>query len=749
MCFAYPPPLFLLLSALLDFPLFSHFASFAFLCFAGNDATNFSKNPTKKNNNTQSQTVKQNAFHKSDLEAVFKYLDDTNDGSVSIEETLSAFSKAKRAKVEMKMQRKGKILLKKLYEIVVSHGLTIEDWFNSMDTTFQKEILLEETDSEDEDDDEGNGASPQSQERSMPNVSSLSPTNSVTANNNRNCNNASPNWFVKKTKKGPPQGTRPKGVLSTYELRAGFKRMAESSKDSMKFTQTDLINLLRYVDPNGDGDLSFDELEDALRRINHKSEEEKYRDYIFDILRRIEDVAKSNGSMIMTVFFNLDTDGSGEVSMDEFIDGVMALKRSDYSGKRGYHEPTFASNDELQSAIDAQEINKKEMQHNELLRLEKCGAGRVLRVISGWTKERGLTITMLIKVLDKNGDGEVSHAELVEGIKKFFEPSTRVRAAKKRRAMKEAQQQKDDRARMMAAHRLQTQIQHAEACGAINALSSLESFMRKNCLRVKDMFEKIDADGDGGVDARELRKALKKCKLYMTKVDVKALVKFLDTSRDGTVQCEELEGAIKTFRRYAWQKSEIDVLLKNVKDIPLFERCDNIEEVFGMKGEKVKSSGGQINGQELADGLMRMRGDKDARLWILKEKDFPESGENGDAEGGGRNGSKMLRGRGRKGGSNKSIKKKQRGMGKTSTIPMMTNDGEEALPDIFGAGGSTVRGNPSGMKRTGMRGGGRGGDGLFGGSASLPSLGNDWTPAYVERLYNLNQQASFKSLFAS
>ena len=79
---------------------------------------------------TQTMKATESAFSRSDLVQVFKFLDYTNDGSVDIEETLKAFSKAKRAKVEEKMLRKGKVLLKKLFEVVKSHGLTITDWFN-------------------------------------------------------------------------------------------------------------------------------------------------------------------------------------------------------------------------------------------------------------------------------------------------------------------------------------------------------------------------------------------------------------------------------------------------------------------------------------------------------------------------------------------------------------------------------------------------------------------------------------------
>ena len=80
---------------------------------------------------------------------------------------------------------------------------------------------------------------------------------------------------------------------------------------------------------------------------------------------------------------------------------------------------------------------KRELQHGELVRLERNGAGRVLRTMVSWMKERGLTVTMLIRELDRNGDGEVDHRELIEGVKKFMEPSTRVKAAKREKVSTE------------------------------------------------------------------------------------------------------------------------------------------------------------------------------------------------------------------------------------------------------------------------------------------------------------------------
>ena len=142
--------------------------------------------------------------------------------------------------------------------------------------------------------------------------------------------------------------------------------------------------------------------------------------------------------MLMTIFHSLDADGSGELTRMEFINGVMEMKEPPGAGstsRGGFHrEPGFSDKNELANAIASQEIAKKERQHMELLELEVSGAGRVLRTIVDWTKERGLTITMLMNELDKNGDGEISYKEMIQGIKRFMEPSTRVKAAQRKRA---------------------------------------------------------------------------------------------------------------------------------------------------------------------------------------------------------------------------------------------------------------------------------------------------------------------------
>ena len=79
-----------------------------------------------------------------------------------------------------------------------------------------------------------------------------------------------------------------------------------------------------------------------------------------------------------------------------------------------------------------------------------------------WQVEKGLTslgesrlAKEVFAELDKNNDGEVSYKELIVGVKRFMEPSTRIKAAQKKKALAELKRVEDDKKKTMQvrAHR--------------------------------------------------------------------------------------------------------------------------------------------------------------------------------------------------------------------------------------------------------------------------------------------------------
>ena len=65
------------------------------------------------------------------------------------------------------------------------------------------------------------------------------------------------------------QGGKGDGTVSTLELRRGLANMTKGKKmRDFAFSEKDLTDLLRYMDPNGDGELDIQEVGDAVRRAH-------------------------------------------------------------------------------------------------------------------------------------------------------------------------------------------------------------------------------------------------------------------------------------------------------------------------------------------------------------------------------------------------------------------------------------------------------------------------------------------------
>ena len=285
-------------------------------------------------------------------------------------------------------------------------------------------------------------------------------------------------------------------------------------------------------------------------------------------------------------------------------------------------------------------------------------------------KAKGLTVTTLCHTIDPEGSGEISSDELVAAVEKMMMPSGASRAALKKAREKEAARLAESEARRARARELQEKMYEMEESGALNCLLSLEHFMRKNCLRISDLFSKMDSSGDGFVSAEELRRGMKNVGLKMKRKDVVLFVRYVDLDGGGEVGKEELENAIRELRRFNWEKDNINKLI-NSSGAPLPLRCSSLLHIwrpknaqyeplesivnnnmntvntellaqFGFNDSKSDISGTQrqqgvaapkspagsraatpaapnidymLTGDDVCAGLMRMRGDGDEWLW--------------------------------------------------------------------------------------------------------------------------------------
>ena len=192
------------------------------------------------------------------------------------------------------------------------------------------------------------------------------------------------------------------------------------------------------------------------------------------------------------------------------------------------------------------------------------------------------------------------------------QPSGASRAALKRARERESARLAAAEGKRAKARELMEKMDEMESSGSLKCLQAIDGFMRKACLRIVDLFAKMDSSGDGTVTAEELRNGLKKCGLKMKRKDVVLFVRYVDIDKTGEVGMEELEKAVRELRRFNWEKQTFSKLT-SVSGAPLPLRCS--DELHLWRPSKNQDGLYLVSGEDLCAGLMRMRGDGDDWLW--------------------------------------------------------------------------------------------------------------------------------------
>ena len=404
-------------------------------------------------------------------------------------------------------------------------------------------------------------------------------------------------WFKKMDSAGAAKSD---GNCTTRELRLGLKKLSGKSK-SDAFSESDILKLVRYMDPSGEGDLSVDEAKDAFERLGKVSEEEVMKKEVGNTMIRLEKFMKEKGMRLFDFFKAMDKSGDGDVDIPELTAGLMALS-----------EPSGAVKALIKRRDDALVQQEKERrireEEDELInkRIKKAnesGAATVLNNLEMTMKDKGLRMTDLFREIDKSGDGQISAEELRFGMKLMSEPKAEALAPLKRAQEKLSQKRAELIKKMMAAQKFEDKVAVAAACGADKVIDKLESFMRRKQMRVKDLFFLIDKSGDGTANAVELHAALKKARLKMSLKDVNTLINFMDTSGDAEIDRDELEVVIREFRRFAYEQKNKHML--GAKKLPLSTMYGCLEDIF-VSTDVIS---GTFNRSDINFGLRRLRGD--------------------------------------------------------------------------------------------------------------------------------------------
>jgi len=407
-------------------------------------------------------------------------------------------------------------------------------------------------------------------------------------------------WFSKMDSSGAAKSD---GTVSTRELRLGLKKLKQGrGKNATEiFSEPDIMKLVRFMDPSGEGDISIEEAISAFDKLGKVSSDELMEQEVGHTMMRLENFMNEKGQRLMDFFAAMDESGDGDIDIAELTSGLKAL-----SEPSGAVKALIKRRDE---ALEQQQVDRlaREEDHitlnNHIERAKSSGAADILIMLENCMKDKGLRMTDLFREIDKDDSGEITAEELSYGMKLMSEPKAEALAPLRRAKEKLKNQRKQLVEKMMAAQKFEDKVSVARQCGADKVINKLESFMRRKQMRVKDLFFMIDKSGGGTADAPELHAALKKAKLKMSLEDVDCLIGFMDTSGDGEIDRDELELVIRDFRRFAYEQKNKHML--SAKKLPLTTMYGSLESIF-VSTDVIS---GTLSRQDMNFGLRRLRGD--------------------------------------------------------------------------------------------------------------------------------------------
>ncbi|KAJ1449623.1 hypothetical protein M885DRAFT_534945 [Pelagophyceae sp. CCMP2097] len=188
-------------------------------------------------------------------------------------------------------------------------------------------------------------------------------------------------------------------------------------RGELKFSEQDLMDLHRFLDPDADANVSLLELRVGLERTAEDESTSSLADEAAIVMARLEDEMKGKGQRVVDLFRALDVDNSGRVttleleSMLEQMAGPSHVERA--------HQKREAL---LQRKAEAAE-RTKEKEGKELLerraKAEAAGATRALGRLNLLLKRKGnLRVSDLVSKagFDASGDGLLDGDELRQAL---------------------------------------------------------------------------------------------------------------------------------------------------------------------------------------------------------------------------------------------------------------------------------------------------------------------------------------------
>lgn len=485
------------------------------------------------------------------------------------------------------------------------------------------------------------------------------------------------------------------GVVTECELKLGLAKM-KFPANFRKFSQSEIVELVRYLDPTGEGDMTIDEVRDAFRDVDCESAADQLRGDVGLSLQRLEKFMKDKGMRMIDLISHFSGiekgEGSdGSMTTVDLKNGLAALVAPSASLQILVSRKQAAIADKAAKDLASKEEEK--VLNAKIKVLEDSGTGKVMRAIFEIMREKGLKLGTVFSEIDKTGDGVIDASELRWGLEKLTKTSDVSAYALEKAKEKNVELERLESIEREKREKFFSKMQAAKDSGVMALMDKISGVMRSRQMRIKDLYalkfagskskfakskkmrkgkvveigngeaveeeKKVESGGGEGGDSHSIdkfdlmemmEKADKKSKITEEESDM--VCNFIDESGDGSLSLDELEKSINEYRRYLWdmEKENQRQLFKEAAAAPpLFTRREVLMCVKAL--DATGEMDGKISVEDLEEGLRRAR-DGGEEFGSIFGKSIEEGVEReaggGDWDGdGGRDGDGWREGKGK------------------------------------------------------------------------------------------------------
>lgn len=161
------------------------------------------------------------------------------------------------------------------------------------------------------------------------------------------------------------QANKGDGKLTWLEFESGMNRLCEDLGAAL-FTKHDLTIMLKYLDPNGDGDLSYHEVTKGFSRIHQMADCKAVILNSGPIIPYLQDFMRERQIRVRDLFNFLDIKNKKSVTLEVFSDGIARVGAFIQPSDQ-LNDPALSTelNEEEPSTIFGQQQNQNQNQQNQ------------------------------------------------------------------------------------------------------------------------------------------------------------------------------------------------------------------------------------------------------------------------------------------------------------------------------------------------------------------------------------------------